>query len=1069
MLGPGTNIPNPVPTRTMAILRISFPRDVREGATEPVARTASARGRRSWLIRLAGAATATLLLCAVSLAQSPARRADVVFEHLDRSNGLPSPIVQALAQDGRGFLWVGTGSGVSRWDGYRFRNYQVQVGVRGTLPDNDIYSMYTDPGGTLWIGTRSRGLVRYDAVHDRFQTFGPTGKDRDFPTVYDMVTDGAGGLWVGSRRGIDHFNPAAGTFTPVELEGTAGPVPVICLVRDREGRVWAGTPQGLFRSDARGAHFSRQDIFGTATVRVWRMLFDEAGRLWLGATAGAWVLEPGASEARPIHETQPGRSLLDQESVDTICEAQPGVIWLGTLGEGIVAVDAHTLQTRRIDHDAAYPTSLPSDSVVKLLKDAAGSVWVGTTDGVGRAHPGGGILSFFGSTGLAGQEGRIPDTGITAVLPESDGHLWLGLNADGVEQVSLRGADLESLRHIAAGPNLPLPGGQVNALASGRDGSVYVGTGNWVSRMDGDGGHLTALPRPKGAPVRVDALLGENGTLWIGAHTGLWRTDDWRQTPQPIALPLTTPEITVLARGAGDDLWIATANELVRYDTASKTAERIPVDAADSGGLPAPVTSLLLDRQDRLWATTWGAGVCLLEGRDARGRPRFRTLTKGLPNTNADDILQAPDSNLWVSTDDGFAVIDAKTFAVTPLRQADGVAIPAYWVKSGSNTQDGRLIFGGDGGVTVVDPAQVHAWRYIPPVVVTDILAGGAAVAPDLFNEPDTEPVLSIEPDANRIEVGFAALDYTGPNRERYAYKLDGFDKDWIPALASRRTASYTNLPPGSYTLELRGSNRDGLWGPARQLRIRVVPAWYQTLWARVGALLFLLIVLTAAFRFSTRLMRARQHELERRVEERTAEIRRATEELEESRRQLEQMAHSDALTGLPNRRMFTDHFRRLLASAQRHENSSFTLLLFDLDKFKEINDAWGHDAGDAWLKAVAERVNAVLRQSDFFARVGGDEFAVLVADPIEREGLAALCSRLAISVREPLPIEQAVLTTTLSIGAATYPQDGTEEVSLFKSADVALYRVKHAGGNGWQRYSEAYQTTPAFSGEVIP
>jgi diguanylate cyclase (GGDEF)-like protein len=238
-------------------------------------------------------------------------------------------------------------------------------------------------------------------------------------------------------------------------------------------------------------------------------------------------------------------------------------------------------------------------------------------------------------------------------------------------------------------------------------------------------------------------------------------------------------------------------------------------------------------------------------------------------------------------------------------------------------------------------------------------------------------------------------------------------------------------------------------------------------LWARIGAFLLLVLLLAAAYRLSTAYLRAQQRALERRVEERTAELRKKTEELQESRRQLELIAHSDPLTGLPNRRMFTGYFRRLLASAQRHEDSSFTLMLVDLDKFKEINDAWGHDAGDAWLKSVAERVGAVMRQSDCFARVGGDEFALLVSDPSDEDGIAVLCRRLAGSVRDPLPVKDAALATTLSIGIASYPQDGADEASLFKAADIALYRVKHAGGNGWLRYSDLRETEASF-GEPV-
>ena len=1011
-----------------------------------------------------------LLIAATSFAQNPVRHADVIFEHLDRDSGLPSPIVQALAQDGHGFLWIGTGSGVSRWDGYHFRNYAFQVGVPGSLPDNDVYSMYTDPAGTLWVGTMSRGVARYDSARDAFQTFVPPGKDQTYATVYAMVTDGHGGLLVGTRQGLDDLDPATGTFTHIPFDGATGRIAVMTLVRDRSGRIWAGTPQGIFRSDGEGQHFTAQRVFGQTTVRVWRLLFDHEGRLWIGSTAGAYVLEPAEQTARPIHETTGGPSLLDKEPVDTICEAAPGVIWLGTLGQGIVAVDAGTLETDRIAHDAAYSTSLPSDSVVKLLTDRDGSVWVGTTDGVGRTEPGGGILTFFGATGASGQTGRIADEGVTAVLPVGNDRYWLGLNQNGVEEVTLNGGTIETMMHIAAGVQAPLPAGQVNTLVSAQDGSVYVGTQDWVYRIDGDGRGLAALPRPHEPAIRVDALLDDGGTLWIGSHKGLWKEDlstgsALRNAPQPIALPLSSPEITVLARGAGDDLWVGTSVDLVRYDMASHAIERIPVDPGDANALPAAVTSLLLDRQHRLWVTTWGGGVCVIEARDANGKPQIRGLSQGLPNTNADDALEAPDGKIWVSTDDGFAVIDPGSFAIAPLRQADGVAIPAYWEHAGANSADGRLMFGGDGGLTVIDPARVKPLRAAAAVVVTDIQDGDRPFPPDLFNADAERAILRVQHDANSVAVEFGSLDYTGPNLDLYEYRLDGFDRNWIPTPATRRVASYTNLPPGDFTLELRGTNRDGVWGPVRRVRIEVVPAWYQTQWAKIGAALLALLILAAAWMASTAYLRARQRELERRVELRTAELKKTTEELQASRFQLELMAHSDALTGLPNRRMFSDYFRRLLATSRRQENRPFTLMLFDLDKFKEINDGYGHDAGDAWLKLVAERVSGVVRESDCFARVGGDEFAVLVADPIDEDGIATFCAALASSVKDPLLVDGAVLNTTFSIGVATYPQDGEEEATLFKAADVALYRVKRAGGNGWQSCSGA---GVSVSGEAV-
>ena len=1014
-------------------------------------------------------AVLALLLAATCFAQNPARHADTIFQPLDRNAGLLSPIVQATAQDGHGFLWVGTGSGVSRWDGYHFRNYEFQIGVPGTLPDNNIYSMYTDPAGALWIGTRSRGVVRYDSALDRFQTFVPAGKETNYAAVYAMMTDGAKGLLVGSREGLKDLDPATGTFTPVALKGATGRIGIVTLVRDQAGEIWAGTTQGIFRSDREGRNFVFQPIFGQAKPRVWRLLIDHAGRLWIGTTSGAYVLEPSEQTARQIHETTPAPSLLDQEAVDAICEAAPGEIWMGTTGQGIVAVDAKTLETHRIAHDAAYPTSLPSDAVVTLLTDTAGSVWVGTTKGLGRTELGSGILTFFGTTGALAQPGRIADADITAILPAEHGRLWLGLNEKGVELVQLNGATIEPVRVISAGITAPLPTGQINALTTAPDGSLYVGTFNWVYHLDPEGRNLVPLTRPQGTADRVDALVYDAGTLWIGAHNGLWAESlsggsSQQKLPQQIDLPLKSPEITVVARGTGNDLWVGTATELIRYDMATHTVERIPVDPSDPNGLPAPVTSLLVDREHRLWATTWGGGVCVFEGRRANGKPRIRTLSQGLPDPSTDDVLEAPDGKIWVSTDNGFAVIDPHTFAIKSLHQSDGVAIPAYWIKSGSNTGDGRLVFGGTGGLTIVNPALVKSFSYDAPVVVTDILVGDKPSPPDLYNANEGDSVLNIPHAANSVAVEFTSLDYTGQNLNLYSYKLDGFDKAWVTTPATRRVASYTNLPPGKYVLELRASNRDGVWGKARKVRIRVVPAWYQTVWAEIAAFLLLLLVLIAIFRYSTAYTRARQRKLERRVEQRTAELKKITEELQKSRLELELMAHSDPLTGLPNRRMFSEQFRRLLATCRRQENRSFTLILFDLDKFKEINDKHGHDAGDAWLRLVAERVNAIVRESDCFARVGGDEFAILVADPIDTSGIAALYSALAASVKDPFLVNGSALNTTFSVGVATYPQDGEEEAILFKAADIALYRVKRAGGNGWKQYTAAEEAVSEFT-----
>ncbi len=257
-------------------------------------------------------------------------------------------------------------------------------------------------------------------------------------------------------------------------------------------------------------------------------------------------------------------------------------------------------------------------------------------------------------------------------------------------------------------------------------------------------------------------------------------------------------------------------------------------------------------------------------------------------------------------------------------------------------------------------PTALTGWNYHPPLVVTDARVGGVPVSVSRFNGGNATDPLTVTPEANSLRVEFSALDYSAPERNLYAYRLKGFDKSWIDTEPTNRLAANTNLPPGDYSLELRGSNRDGAWSPkGLAVPIRVLPAWYQTLWFQLAEVLAGLVAVALLVQGRTAYLRRHERELERQVAERTAELHQRTVELKESQLQLEHFAFFDALTGLPNRRMFTEDFRKFLAHARR-AGGRFALLLIDLDGFKHINDALGHDAGDALLIEAGARLRAI-------------------------------------------------------------------------------------------------------------
>jgi diguanylate cyclase (GGDEF)-like protein len=309
---------------------------------------------------------------------------------------------------------------------------------------------------------------------------------------------------------------------------------------------------------------------------------------------------------------------------------------------------------------------------------------------------------------------------------------------------------------------------------------------------------------------------------------------------------------------------------------------------------------------------------------------------------------------------------------------------------------------------------------------------------------------LQVPPDSRRLKVEFSALDYSAPERNRYAYRLRGFDADWIPAEPRSRAATYTNVPPGIYTLQLRGSNRDGVWSRPLELVVRVLPAWYETFWFRVTTVIGGLLLIWALVQARTAFLYRRQRELQSLVAERTAELEQRSLQLRESQRQLEQIAYVDSLTGLANRRLFEDEMRQRIEVITRG-GGCFTLLLIDLDGFKKINDTFGHDAGDALLKVTARRLVAAVRETDHVARLGGDEFAVVLAQTCELLSVEIVCRRILKSITEPVPFRDTTMRVSASIGSARCPSQGMAPDSLYKSADLALYEAKASGRNTWR------------------
>jgi diguanylate cyclase (GGDEF)-like protein len=989
---------------------------------------------------------AWLLSADAAVARPPQPWADLsttVFQNYGREQGLIHPVPTALAQDRQGFLWIGTQGGLSRWDGYRFISYHHDPAVAGSLPDDWIDVLHVDPAGRLWIGTGVGRLVRYDTARDTFVVVPIAGKRT--PGHIDAIEDdGRGGLWIGTDIGLVRLDPGTG-HSAIQRTGIGGlpPGEVQAVLRDRSDGLWIGTEGGLAYR-APGASSLVPITVGTGPVAVTALCEEPNGRIWIGTSqSGLFVIDrPGAATRQVIG------GILTHNRVAAIAAAGPHEMWAALRNAGIVAIDTATGATTPIRHDRFVPNSLANNDIWALLRDDAGSIWAGGTGGLSYHPPEDGrIATVFGA-----QEGArsLSNPDVSAILAARDGHVWFGYINGGVDVVDPIRGRIATLPIDDDRPESALPNDIVYAAAEGEKGIVYVATRRGLYAADPGGHHVALVILPGRDPhLSVTAVAYIGGTLWIGGlGDGVWGArpspgGGWTVVWGPKqSAALTAGRILFVAPGAGHDLWIGTRRGLNRIDLASHAIERIAAGPTGAGTLHGSfVTSLAIDHQGRTWIGTFGGGVALMIGHGSDGGPRFRSfgLADRLPHMNVDSLQIDRAGILWAGTDDGLARIDTGTFAIDPIGAAEGAPLRAYFIGSSAIDADGDLLFGAKGGMTVVRPGIRPHWDFRPRVVITELRVGGAPVPAFSFNQPDNRKPITLLPGGNAISIEFAALDFTAPDRNRYAYRLEGYEGGgWIDVDPGHRQVTYTNLPPGDYQLRLRGSNHEGRWSDRDLVvSIQVRPAWHQRLSVWIGAFVVALFAIIAFLRLWTTLLRSRHAELERLVAERTAALSTANE-------RLLALSRVDSLTGCATREHFIERVREMIALANRH-GTPLCLAIADLDHFKRINDSWGHPVGDTVLRDAGRLFGLQPRATDMCGRIGGEEFA-LVMPHTDLAGGALLAERLRQQVAETgIEAGDNILRITVSFGVAAL-RPGEEFDALYARADAALYAAKNNG-----------------------
>ncbi len=1020
---------------------------------------------------------------------------DARFERLTVENGLPSGTVLGILQDQQGFMWFATADGLARYDGYQFKTFRHDPENPNSLSHNNTFALIQTRDGLIWVGTDPGGLNVYNPKTDVFQVYRHDPQNvNSLPddSVWALLEARDGSVWVGTRGGLSRFNRQAGTFKNYlhdsqNSRSLAWPV-VQRLYQDRAGTIWVGTRLGLQRYDPQTDDFTTfkndpADPKSIAASNVWAILEDAQGNFWVGTRGGGLNLFDRKTGVFTAYRYDPvSNNRLSDDRIWSIYQGSAGRIWISTENGGLNLFDPETETFTSFLHNPNDLFSLSSNDVFGIFEDRSGVLWVTGRDG-------GGVNMLYPALQRFGWYRHIPEkpdsltsNNVFAIFPEKD-VLWVGTFGGGLNRIDRATGDIQAYRARADVPN-SLSSDKVYDVFRDEQGVLWVATsGGGLNRMDDESGKFTAFKTVTDDPTALPSNFitkirsAGNGRLWVGTlGLGLVLFDAEngrvaaRYTNNPDD-PSSLAEDTIydLVVDSLGRVWVATARgglNLLDPETGQFTRYRHDPTNPNSI-LSDSVNSLYLDEPNGLlWAGTAG-GLSRLEIRS--GQWTSFTTRQGLPSDTIVGVQPDGAGGAWVSTTLGISRFDAGLRIFRNYDARDGLQGNQYNIASTARASDGEVFFGGPNGLNFFHSADIFDNLYEARSVLTGL---------ELFNLPqkvggeilsqsiEYTQAITLRHDQTVFTIEFAGLSYQNASRNLYRYQMEGFDKGWSPPRAVRQ-ATYTNLSPGTYTFIVHATNNDGRWNRApAQLQITILPPWWETWWFRVAAIAGLVGLVAGAVQLRIRQIRATNIELEKRVLERTIELReeiRLRQAVEDQLREtndvlqsklaevidlqvkLREMAIRDALTGLFNRHHLADVMSTELSRAQRGAYP-VTFMLIDLDHFKDINDKFGHHVGDVALSKSGEMLLKHIRQGDYAFRYGGEEFLIILPGTAPQDALRRAEQLRADFFALQPEADGNIITVTASIGVAIYPFDGEKSEDILHYVDAALYQAKGSG-----------------------
>jgi len=822
---------------------------------------------------------------------------EVQFERFSIEDGLSQNSILTICQDSRGFMWFGTYNGLNRYDGYQFKIFQHNPENPRSLVHPVVKSIVEDHQGNLWIGTEG-GLCKYHRETEDFTRY-LHDPDNSFSISHNKIravyVDRSGSLWIATMGGLNRYNPETGQFIRYvrNSENSSGlnSNAVREVYEDTDGNLWIGTDGGLNlfkREDSTFTHLTHNpgDPCSLSQNNILAIHQDRTGYLWFGTWGGGLNrLGPNKDSFEHFTADPNVNSSLGHDIVRAVYEDRSGILWVGTFGGGLSRFVPETNQFICFRHDPRNPGSISHNSVYSIYEDRSGVLWIGTDfGGLNKLDKRRSQFNLY-TTGISfGQESG--NYAISAIIEDSSLKrrvLWIGTLGNGLFRYDRDRDQLKHFQYLKDHPN-SLASNFVRDIAVDHAGIVWVGTDMGLDRFHRGTGRFQHFQANEHNPHslshnNVYCIFEDHlNQLWIGTYYGgldrFNRSDEtfvhYNNRPGNMS-GFNDDVVWCILEDSRDNLWVGTDNGgLNRFhrDTDSFTHylsyPENPLSLNSN-----KVLCLMEDRSGRIWAGTQNG----LNKFDQETETFIRySEENGLPSSVIQSMIEDNSGTIWLGTVRGLICFNPDMMIFEQYTSKDGLQSDEFSVNACSMARDGELFFGGIHGWNAFYPDSIQKNDYVPQIVITDFQISNQSVAAGEMIDgrclleksilETREIQLSHKDDIFSFE--FAALCYNASEDNQYAYRLEGFEKEWN-YVQNRRFATYTNIPPGHYVFHVIASNNDGKWNKqGAEIRIIIKPPFWTTIWFRILAIFGIVAAVLTGHQFWTEKMRIRNKELEK-------------------------------------------------------------------------------------------------------------------------------------------------------------------------------------------------------------